>query len=297
MKKFDIKKILVPTDFSVSAKIATDQAVDMARKSNSEVILLHVIEKQSFVSTVGDFILGRKSDSSKSEFAPERIKALADLLTKQLGLPISYEIVEGSIHAEIIKAAELHEVDLIMMGASSKKDGSTRNHLGNIASKVVNQCKIPVVTIQPNHVTAPFKTIVLPIDETLHSRERVNHAIELSEKYGSTVHLVGILNDNDEVSRKKLRLILAQVKDYLGKHAVPFESNSTFFNHAAKSTIEYAENVNADLILVMAENNVNILGGSIGDFSDYIVNNSAIPVMCVSAHVKANKIEFHPYGF
>jgi nucleotide-binding universal stress UspA family protein len=40
-----MKKILVPTDFSKPAGIATDVAADIARKSGAELTLLHVIEE------------------------------------------------------------------------------------------------------------------------------------------------------------------------------------------------------------------------------------------------------------
>ena len=40
-----MKKILVPTDFSKPAQIAVDVAADIAQKSNSELILLHVAEE------------------------------------------------------------------------------------------------------------------------------------------------------------------------------------------------------------------------------------------------------------
>ena len=40
-----MKKILVPTDFSKPAQIATEVEIDIAKKAKSELILLHVIGK------------------------------------------------------------------------------------------------------------------------------------------------------------------------------------------------------------------------------------------------------------
>ncbi len=42
-----MKKILVPTDFSKPAAIATDVAVDIAKRSGAELVLLHVVEGAS----------------------------------------------------------------------------------------------------------------------------------------------------------------------------------------------------------------------------------------------------------
>ena len=40
-----MKKILVPTDFSKPAMIAAEVAADIARRGNSELIFLHVVEE------------------------------------------------------------------------------------------------------------------------------------------------------------------------------------------------------------------------------------------------------------
>ncbi len=40
-----MKRILVPTDFSKPAMIATEVAADIARKAGTELTLLHVIEE------------------------------------------------------------------------------------------------------------------------------------------------------------------------------------------------------------------------------------------------------------
>ena len=45
-----MKKILVPTDFSKPAQIAIDVAVDIAKKSNGQLVLLHVVEEASGTS-------------------------------------------------------------------------------------------------------------------------------------------------------------------------------------------------------------------------------------------------------
>jgi nucleotide-binding universal stress UspA family protein len=40
-----MKKILVPTDFSKPAMLATEVAADIARKSGAQLTLLHVVEE------------------------------------------------------------------------------------------------------------------------------------------------------------------------------------------------------------------------------------------------------------
>ena len=59
-----MKKILVPTDFSKTAAIATDVAFDIAKRSGASVILLHVIEE----ATAGSFnVEGQVSTRSMSD--------------------------------------------------------------------------------------------------------------------------------------------------------------------------------------------------------------------------------------
>jgi nucleotide-binding universal stress UspA family protein len=50
----EIKRMLVPTDFSPTADLATEYAVDMASRYGASVLLLHVVDDPTVTSTYLD---------------------------------------------------------------------------------------------------------------------------------------------------------------------------------------------------------------------------------------------------
>ena len=54
MEKLIFKRILIPTDFSETADLALLHAVDMAKRTNAEIILLHVVVTYAYKAGTGN---------------------------------------------------------------------------------------------------------------------------------------------------------------------------------------------------------------------------------------------------
>ncbi|MDV7392847.1 universal stress protein, partial [Arthrospira platensis SPKY1] len=72
-----MKKILVPTDFSANAEYALKVAAQVARKNNSEIILLHMLE---LPSQGGDAIVASHDIPELMLFKNAAIQKLDDLM-------------------------------------------------------------------------------------------------------------------------------------------------------------------------------------------------------------------------
>ena len=76
-KKFLIKKLLIPFDFSETAELALEHAVFMAKLHKADLHLLHVIESYSFTSAISNAF-----SKSQSEFE-SKIESSANEKLKQ----------------------------------------------------------------------------------------------------------------------------------------------------------------------------------------------------------------------
>ena len=65
-KKFQIKKILIPYDFSATAELALEHAVFMAKLHKADIVLVHVIESFSFTSAISAAFGKTQSDWLKN---------------------------------------------------------------------------------------------------------------------------------------------------------------------------------------------------------------------------------------
>lgn len=142
----DIKKILVPTDFSANSEPALDYAAAMARKFDAAIHLLHVCEVPAMMTGSMDAYAIAYTDWSQ-DLGDEAERALLRLEGRFTGIPVTNEVVFGNPARCIIAAAKTDEVDLIVMG--------THGHgpvmhlmMGNVAERVVRMSPVPVLTVR-----------------------------------------------------------------------------------------------------------------------------------------------------
>src|SRR5262245_8999347 len=119
MKDLKVAKILVPVDFSEHGQHALAMACSLARKYESAVTLLHVVQMPNVVLPEG-FVLA-SSQTLATLFAH-----VAELLegerkrAEALGIRASIETGQGNPWLEIVRYAEQHKIDLIVMGTHGR---------------------------------------------------------------------------------------------------------------------------------------------------------------------------------
>lgn len=144
-----MKRILVPTDFSEHAEDALKVAAQIAKKNNSEIIILHTLE---LPSQMNDAILGGISIPETMLFMKKANEMLDEISSRPYlnGISIT-EIakIDKPIHG-IKQVSNDHNVDLIIMG-SHGSSGIEELLIGSNAEKVVRNSEIPVLIIKKKH--------------------------------------------------------------------------------------------------------------------------------------------------
>jgi nucleotide-binding universal stress UspA family protein len=134
----------------------------------------------------------------------------------------------------------------------------------------------------------------LPIDDSAHSRQKVNHAIVLAKHFASKIHILGLADSDDETERKKFEIKLDQIEEYIKKCDLPYSRKTVDGKNQAKTSYDYAKSINADLIVIMTDQDENITGRLMGTYAQQIINHSKIPVMTIQPTFST--IEWvHPY--
>jgi nucleotide-binding universal stress UspA family protein len=139
-----MRSILLPTDGSTPALVATAKAVEMAKEREATLIILKVIETAPIVDVErmaeSSALMRPGVDGDGVEYAKE----LAD----EERVPFKVLIKEGPVVGEILRAVEEEKPELIVLGTSSVH-GLNRLYLGSVAKAVVSQAPISVVVIKP----------------------------------------------------------------------------------------------------------------------------------------------------
>ncbi len=144
----EIKRILLPTDFSTYSATATKYACELATRFEAELHLLHTLEVH--LSSTPGFAMGLALPTYIEESRAAAAKALTTVLDPQwaVGRKVVQAVVEGSPKVEIVRYARTHEIDLIVL-ATHGRSGLAHIIIGSVAESVVRTAPCPVLTVRP----------------------------------------------------------------------------------------------------------------------------------------------------
>lgn len=280
MKTVQIKKILVPTDFSETGMLALEHATYMASLFKAQLYLLHVVETFEYVYSVYEPEVMIRDTDEINESADKKVKKLAEKIGSENSIQVKPLVLSGRPSSGIVDAVKEHKIDLVIMGTHGAS-GFEEYFIGSNAHKVVNISPCPVITVQTRAKKVGFRNIVVPIDNSLHSRQKVNNVCALAAKYGSKVHILGLLNSDEEIDMKKINIKLDSVEAVIKKLGVPYVRKLKKGKNLAIEAMEYSDKVKADLIVIMTDHESNLTGMFLGGFSKQIINHSKVPVMSI----------------
>lgn len=141
-----LRKILVPTDFSDPSSAAIRHAGELAAKFGAEVVILHVLEQH--LSDTPDFAFGLTFSTYVSESrtaAERRLQKLRDEVRSTVER-VSTALVEGSPKTEIVRYARTGGIDLIVMSTHGRS-GIIHAIIGSVAESVIRTAECPVLTV------------------------------------------------------------------------------------------------------------------------------------------------------
>ena len=149
-ERLQLRRILLPTDFSGCANYALPYAAAIARAASATVICVNVVEP--LVPAVGYTGMAEAMPiaemNEQMEDSAER--ELPDVLScEELhGLQVEEAIGHGDAAAEIVRIADERQVDLIVI-SSHGRTGLGRIIFGSTAEAVVRHARCPVLVVKP----------------------------------------------------------------------------------------------------------------------------------------------------
>ncbi|MFC4541396.1 universal stress protein [Halosolutus amylolyticus] len=134
------KHVIVPIDGSEQAGRALDYALE--EYPDAAITLLHV-----FSGGPPEIHL-EKRGSDYDDLRARRREMLDRLADERAhGGPIETEVVTGRPSREIVRYADEHDIDHVVMG-SHGRDGASRVLLGSVAETVVRRTPVPVTVVR-----------------------------------------------------------------------------------------------------------------------------------------------------
>lgn len=291
MEKFEIRKILIPYDFSETAALALEHGVFLAKLYRAEITMLHIIETVTFTSAIAHAFSSKSEFESKvEESAISKLQEIAEGIHHKSSIRVNVKAEVGRIYKKIVEVANDEDMDLILMGTHGVS-GFQEFLMGSNAFRVVSDSPCPVITVQTHSSKVGFKDIILPLDDSFPSRQKVPFCVEIASKYNAVVHILGLMTDKEADFERKFKIKVEQVEEYLEKHGIEYTTKLMHTDNLANSSMKYAQEIDADLLVIMTEQEPTITGLFLGTYAQQVVNHSKVPVMSVRpAEIDPGKI-------
>ena len=141
-----LKTLLVPSDFSECSEAAVRYGLELARRFDAKLHLLHVVYDPALQPWATEGMTLPLLDAV-DQWQKESRQRLIDAVPPADAGRVTVSATIGSPYAEILRYADENDVDLIVMGTHGRS-GMSHVLLGSIAEKVVRHAPCPVLTVR-----------------------------------------------------------------------------------------------------------------------------------------------------
>ncbi len=254
---YKFKKILVGFDNSRASEVALDKALQTARAFKSDLYVVNVKTPKSVQADFGSLVTA---------------KAL------RYGVKTHYIERRGNVSKEIAGTERDLGADLIFMGSHGKK-GFQPYWIGSNSSRVVSASSCPVVTVQEDAANMTFRDIILPLDDSMETRQKVPYAVILSKAFNATIHVLAVSKDKEVETTRRLNAYTRQTEIYFDERNIPYTIELRQGQNVPQACIDYANEKKSGLIMMMTGTESG--GWFMGTYAQQLINHSPVPICAI----------------
>jgi nucleotide-binding universal stress UspA family protein len=280
MIHFTHSKVLIPVDFSETSLLAIRHAAYIAQATNAHLYLLHVVNSHYMSQNMFIPVVNLKQSDVEGK-ATEKLQQLAEEIKGQYNVNIDCIIRSGTPASEVVRVAKELAASLIVMGTHGYSP-IQEIMIGSVALKVITRSPAPTMVMSSAADHKGYNKIVLPIDNTVNSRQKVGYALEFAKRFSAQVHAIALVGTDEMSDKPAMELVLHQIQTLAKEKAVSFHSEMiTGVKNRATSTVNYVEKVGADLVIIMTDQDAELSGFFLGPYSQQIIHISKVPVIAI----------------
>lgn len=273
-----MKQITVAIDFSKCSLHALEYAIQLANQINANILLVWVDNRRSDES-----VYASPLDNSRKEINENLEEIIEEYSPKLEKGEMTYKIRKGKVHIEIANQAKYSDSMLVVAGTHGVT-GFEEFWIGSNAYRIVTYSPCPVITVRSNYeIREGIGKIVLPIDSTLETRQKIPFASQWAKIFNSEIHVLSLYSTTIKAVKTRVDNYSKQVAKFLEEENVKYKLASLDAENITKSTITYANEVNADIIAIMTEQETTTANLFLGAYAQQMVNHSPIPVLSIHA--------------
>ncbi len=281
IKRVNMKRILIPVDFSKDSVNAVKYGINMANKLEADVRLIHVRTGDNYAPEfAGNEVMLRINDQLEVWIKELLERVSADYYVK--GGKIDWKIRKGNVVHEISNQAKYDDTSLIVV-ASHGISGFQDKFIGSNAYRLVANAPCPVIVVRHGvEYDTEINKIIVPVDFDKDSVRIVPVVAGLATVCRSKIILVGLRDSSFNHVLLRIKSQMNLVEKYIKEHAdLDIEKVVLSGRNLSKKLRAYAKEIDADLLAIRIHHSANPFVNMFRPFANDMVNYTETPIIIV----------------
>jgi nucleotide-binding universal stress UspA family protein len=288
--------IVIAVDGSREAKRAAGRGLELGRRFDATVDVLHVVRRSALQLTRG------VDEKRRLREQGEAVLAEIDEMASAAGQSIGTELREGKPAARIEEFAAERGADLLIVGRQGTT-GLGKRLLGGVTEQLLHRSDSPVFVV-PDGTGEPtaeagYRRILLPTDGSENADAAVPHAAAIARQYDAVVHVLNVVDLQSAggmFSAGGLDEAFVERLEARGREAVErvegelrgsdpdlsvetAVERSRSFDAAADGIREYVSAVEPDLVVMGSHGRSNVRRQLLGSVASTVLRTVDVPVL------------------
>lgn len=276
--------ILIPVDFSINTEVAVKKCLEIIEHEQARIFLLHVEKPRSTWSI----------DAIRERFQPDRLPAMyyrngvaaklfewQNIIQEHVpGVSVIAETLSRSnIEGAIIEKARKIKPDVIIMGKNARP-GQVVFRSRVSPDRIARHAGFPVLIVKPGSIYNRTRIVVVPVGSDL-PKKKMELIMALKKKYRISIHLVTVMKTQTGESEFSASALLTTYRFVRDVAHCPLEHEVLHGDNIAKSTLEYAQLIKADMLVVDSEKETRLISFFEKNISDELRPDSRLQILAV----------------
>lgn len=274
-----MRTIISAIDFSDCSINALEHALNIARKSSSDLLMVWVNNP----NTTKTILTSDLSDDLLEEVERQFNRLILKYQSELPATKLDFTIREGKVYKELVNQAKESDAWLMIAGTHGSS-GFEEFWIGSNANRLVSASPCPVITIRAGiSIHRELKIIVMPMDSTMETRQKVPITCSLAQMFDAEIHILALYSTSIEDVRSSVLGYSKQAAKYLKERNVQNFIVELEADNLANSIMDYSKQVGANMISIMTEQEKSTSNLWLGPYAQQMVHHSPIPVLSIHA--------------
>ncbi len=272
-----MKRILVPVDFSKEAESAARVAARIAKKTGSELYLLHMLElpTNTIDPTGYTQIIAEPQAIYFMKLAHKRFEKFKSLPFLK-GIKLIESVQFHYAFAGIISESKKNEIDLIVMG-SQGASGLQEMFIGSNTEKVVRNSEIPVLVIKEESANGIGESMVFASDFADECKKTFQKIIDFANLFDSEIHFLYV---NTIHNFNTTKIIEERIENFIKDFEIKKFTKNIYNDISIESGIlNFSRQIDANLIALNTHGRSGLSQLFNGSIGQELTNHALRPVI------------------